>query len=202
VVREHGCSGQSSLIHLAFQQLYAKLLGGEEAAVPMTEIPNYINILKHTEIFNKLTPTQLEMISHISQERTYQAGDIVLYEGTATDELFVIVSGHVDVQVNPALVSEHPGAEYSSISIATLSRGQCFGEITLVDNGVRIATVRAMQNKTRLLVIAVEKILTLCDTYPQLGYRLMQNIATDLASKIRNQDLRIRAELLYGKNHK
>jgi CRP-like cAMP-binding protein len=59
-----------------------------------------------------------------------------------------------------------------------------------------------MQNKTRLLVIPVEKILTLCDTYPQLGYRLMQNIATDLASKIRNQDLRIRAELLYGKNHK
>jgi hypothetical protein len=35
-----------------------------------------------------------------------------------------------------------------------------------------------------------------------LGYRLMQNLATDLALKMRSTDLRIRAEVLYGKNQK
>lgn len=40
--------------------------------------------------------------------------------------------------------------------------------------------------------------MVLCDTYPQLGYRLMRNLSADLALKIRNTDMRIREELLYG----
>ena len=168
----------------------------------MSEVMSYVNILKQADIFYKLTPTQLEMISHICQERTYQTGEVIVHEGTDTDELYVIVSGEVDVLVNPALVSDHPGAEYSSVSIATLRRGQSFGEIALVDKGVRTATVQALQNKTRLLIIPRAKLMLLCDTYPQLGYRLMQNLAADLALKIRSTDLRIRAELLYGKGSK
>ena len=35
----------------------------------------------------------------------------------------------------------------------------------------------------------------LCEAYPQLGYRLMHNLAADLAMKIRNTDLRIREQL-------
>jgi hypothetical protein len=62
--------------------------------------------------------------------------------------------------------------------------------------------VRAIQNKTRVLIIAREKLMLLCDTYPQLGYPLMQNLATDLALKMRGTDLRIRAELLSGKTQK
>jgi hypothetical protein len=42
----------------------------------------------------------------------------------------------------------------------------------------------------------------LCDTYPQLGYRLMYNLAADLAMKIRNTDLRIREQLLYRPQEK
>jgi hypothetical protein len=37
----------------------------------------------------------------------------------------------------------------------------------------------------------------LCETYPQLGFRLMYNLAADLAMKIRNTDLRMRERLLY-----
>ncbi len=168
----------------------------------MTEILTYVNILKQADIFYKLSPTQLEMIGHICQEKTFQTGEVIVHEGTNTDELYIIASGEVDVLVNPSLVSDHPGANYDSISIATLHRGQSFGEISLVDRGVRTATVKAIQNKTRLLIIPREKLMLLCDTYPQLGYRLMQNLATDLALKLRGTDLRIRAELLYGKNQK
>jgi CRP-like cAMP-binding protein len=168
----------------------------------MPEILSYTNILKQADIFYKLTLTQLEMIGQICQEKTYQTGEIIVHEGTDTDDLYIIISGEVDILVNPALVSDHPGAEYDSVSIATLRRGQSFGEIALVDKGVRTATVRALQNKTRVLIIPRQKLMLLCDTYPQLGYRLMQNLATDLALKMRNADLRIRAEVLYGKNQK
>lgn len=39
--------------------------------------------------------------------------------------------------------------------------------------------------------------MLLCDTYPQLGYRLMRNLAIDLAMKIRNADLNIREKLYW-----
>ena len=173
----------------------------EEDSV-MAEILSYVNILKLADIFNKVTPAQLEMISHICQERTYQAGEIIVQEGTDTDEIYVIVSGEVDIEVSPALVSDHPGAVQTALSVAILQRGQSFGEIALVNKGIRTATVRALQNRTRLLIIHRDKLIQLCDTYPQLGYRLMYNLAADLALKMHSTDLHIRAGLLYGKNHK
>ena len=83
-----------------------------------------------------------------------------------------------------------------------MRRGQSFGEIALVDEGLRSATARAAQNDTRLLLIPRDKIIMLCETYPQLGYRLMYNLAMDLAMKIRNSDLRIREQLLYKSHQK
>ena len=43
-----------------------------------------------------------------------------------------------------------------------------------------------------LLRIARKRLMQLCDTYPELGYKLMKNLAADLAFKIRNTDLTIR----------
>jgi hypothetical protein len=40
--------------------------------------------------------------------------------------------------------------------------------------------------------------MDLCERDPALGFRLMRNLAADLATKIRNTDLRIREELLYS----
>jgi CRP/FNR family transcriptional regulator, cyclic AMP receptor protein len=79
-----------------------------------------------------------------------------------------------------------------------LRRGQSFGEISLVDEGLRSATAEAKHKDTRLLVIPRYKLIMLCETYPQLGYRLMYNLAADLAMKIRNTDLRIREKVMYG----
>ena len=163
----------------------------------MAVAPNYVNILKQADIFYKLTPTQLEMIGNLCLDVTYQEGDVIFYEGTGSDELYIIVTGEVDIQVNPELVSDRPGDKYQPVTIATLRRGQSFGEIALVDKGLRSATARAT-DKTRLLVIPRDKLMLLCDTYPQLGYRLMTNLAADLALKMRSTDLKIREELLYG----
>jgi CRP-like cAMP-binding protein len=88
------------------------------------------------------------------------------------------------------------------VTIATLRRGQSFGEVALVDQGLRSATARCAAHNTQLMVIPRDKLILLCDTYPQLGYRLMRNLAADLALKIRSTDLRIREELLYGQRRR
>jgi len=157
-----------------------------------------VNILRQTDIFYGMNPTQLELIASLCSERTFDVGEIIFPEGVASDELYVIVQGEVEIQINPALVSARTDQPLPSATIAVLRRGQCFGEIALVDQGVRSATARSAQKNTRVLVLESQKLLGLCETYPELGYRLMANLAADMALKMRNTDLLIREELLYG----
>ena len=158
------------------------------------------NFLKQADIFYHFTPAQLEMVANLCLERTFSMGEDVVDEGAGTKDLYIISHGEVEILVNPALVGG-PEIHAGLVTIATLRRGQSFGEVALVDEGLRSATVRAATKDTRLLVISRDKLVMLCETYPQLGYRLMYNLAADLAMKIRNTDFRIRETLLYGKKN-
>ena len=151
--------------------------------------------LKETDIFYEMSPTQLELVASICDQRIHQAGEIVFEENTTGNELYIIAKGEVEIQVDPVLIN--PGDEGGAQTIATLRRGQSFGEVALVDEGVRSARARCSQNDTLLIVIPRDKLMLLCDTYPQLGYRLMRNLAADLAMKIRNTDLQVREYLTW-----
>jgi len=159
--------------------------------------PALINFLKQSDIFYKFTATQLELVANLCQEIIFQDGETIFRENSEGKELYVIAQGEVEILINPALVGGPASNEQKETRIATLRRGQSFGEVALVDEGLRSATARAAQKDTRLFIIPRDKIIMLCETYPQLGYRLMNNLAADLAMKIRNTDLRIREQLLY-----
>jgi CRP/FNR family cyclic AMP-dependent transcriptional regulator len=153
--------------------------------------------LSQADIFMDLTNTQLELVASICEEKTYEEGALIFAENTSGNELYVIVDGEVHIQVDPALVGRSEAGGLRTIT--TLRRGQSFGEVALVDQGVRSAAARSARHNTRLIVIPRDKLMLLCDTYPQLGYRLMRNLAEDLASKIRHTDLQIREQLTWGR---
>lgn len=153
-------------------------------------------VLRQADIFYELSNAQLELVASICEEKHYQTGDVVFEENTRGDELYVIASGEVEIQVNPALIGG--GDATGPQTIATLRRGQSFGEVALVDQGLRSASARCAQHDTRLIAIPRDKLMQLCDTYPELGYRLMRNLAADLAMKIRNTDLQVREQLTWG----
>lgn len=154
-----------------------------------------ITILKQADIFYDLTNTQLELIASICSEQHYQAGDMVFEENTPGSELYIIADGEVEILLNPALLGKDKNMEAQTI--ATMRRGQSFGEVALVDEGLRSAGARCSQPDTHLLIIPREKLTLLCDTYPQLGYRLMRNLALDLAMRLRSTDLQIREHLTW-----
>ena len=156
-----------------------------------------ITILRQADIFYELTNTQLELVASICEERTYQTGDVIFEENMRGDELCVIASGEVEIQVSPSLIGS--GESVGPQTIATLRRGQSFGEVALVDEGLRSASVRCAQHDTLIIGIPRDKLMALCDTYPQLGYRMMRNLAADLAMKIRNTDLQVREQLTWGR---
>ena len=138
------------------------------------------------------------MIAALCEERSYSPGQMIFPEGADSDELYIILEGEVDILINPGLVSGSKASEHQSRTISTLRRGESFGEIALVDEGLRSATARVGSSNARLLLIPREKLLLLCESYPQLGYRLMRNLATDLAFKIRTVGLQMREQILYG----
>lgn len=156
-----------------------------------------VNNLKQSDIFYQFTPTQLEMVANLCQEVEFQAGEIIFKENSDSKELYIITQGEVEILINPSMVSSSSDNKETGSVITTMRRGQSFGEVALVDEGLRSASARAAQKDTQLLVISRDKLIMLCETYPQLGYRLMYNLAADLAMKIRNTDLRIRDQLLY-----
>ncbi len=155
-----------------------------------------IAYLKQSDIFYQFTPTQLELVANLCQEKMFNEGETIFEENSSSKELYVIAQGEVDIVVDPSVVSTGPEEK---LVIATLRRGQSFGEVALVDEGLRSATARARQKNTRLLVIPRDKIIMLCETCPQLGYRMMYNLAADLAMKIRHTDLKVREKVLYGR---
>ena len=153
---------------------------------------NLVNFLKQSDIFYQFTPTQLELVANLCREVSFAEGDIIFRENSSSKELYVIVQGEVDILFNSNEMDKK-----GDTVIARLRRGQSFGEVALVDEGLRSASARAAENDTKLLVIGRDKLVMLCEAYPHLGYRLMYNLAADLAMKIRNSGLRIRDQLLY-----
>jgi CRP-like cAMP-binding protein len=155
-----------------------------------------ITFLKQSDVFFQFTQTQLELVANLCQEITIPAGETIFEENSGSKELYIIVHGEIDILVDPGIIG--PKVKAEKVCIATMRRGQSFGEVALVDEGLRSATARAKAKEARLLVIPRNKLIMLCETYPQLGYRLMYNLAADLAMKLRNSDLRIREKVLYG----
>ncbi|MBE2271080.1 MAG: cyclic nucleotide-binding domain-containing protein [Anaerolinea sp.] len=154
-----------------------------------------VTTLKQADIFYDLTPTQLELVASICSEKMYNVGDIIFEENTTGGEIYVIANGEVEIQINPAMIGkESTGGSYT---IAVLRRGQSFGEISLVDEGLRSARARSATANTHLILIPREQLMYLCSTYPQMGFRLMRNLAADLAMKIRNTDLQVREYLVW-----
>ena len=158
-------------------------------------------VLKQADIFYEFNSTQLELVSSITEERVYKPNEIIFEENTVGDELSIIADGDVDIQVNPSLLGKNTH-NIEAQTIATLRRGQSFGEVSLVDEGLRSARAIAGKDGAKLVLIPRGKLMRLCDSYPQLGYKLMRNLAADLAMKIRNTDLQVREDLTWAQGRK
>lgn len=147
--------------------------------------------LSLTEMFDNLTPTQLELVASICEPLSLDNNKIVFKENDSSDELYVIGRGAVKILVNPGFVGVETDS-HEPVVIAELRQGQIIGEVALVDQGLRSATVKIGQDGTYLLRIPRDRLMLLCDTYPELGYKIMKNLAADLALKMRNTDLTVR----------
>lgn len=167
---------------------------------------NLTTILAATELFDNLTTTQLELVAAISEPLPLKKGRVLIRENESTDDLYIIARGGLEIVMNPNVIQyTEPGTKplTEPVVLTELLSGQALGEVALVDQGIRSATARVSQPDTLVVRVERERLMFLCDTYPELGYKIMKNIAADLAFKIRNTDLTVRQyQLLLSQSKK
>lgn len=158
----------------------------------------YTHLLEQVDIFADLDTERLQRIAGLCTERRYDKGDIVFQENTDSDELYIILQGEVEIQVDPRTLGISADESPGPTTIATLRRGQSFGEVALVDEGLRSASARCAASRTKLLVISRNDLIQMCRNDFEMGYILMRNVASDLSLKIRQTDLMVREQLLWS----
>lgn len=156
-----------------------------------------LTILTNVEIFNDLNAAQIESIHTIATTKEYEPGETIFAENSPSDEFYIVLEGAVEIRIDPNIVSE-TNEGLPPKSIAHLERGQTFGEIALVDQGIRSASAQATLNGCEVIVIERNDFMRLLEDDIEMGYKVITNIAADLCFKIRNSTLRVREAILYG----
>ncbi|MBN2304773.1 MAG: cyclic nucleotide-binding domain-containing protein [Anaerolineae bacterium] len=141
-----------------------------------------LELLKAVGLFHGLADDQLQSLIAISQEIRYNDEEVVFRQGSEGDKLYFIREGQVEI-----LIRRQP--HEPERSQVFLGRGQVFGEMALLDQGKRSATVKCSQDDTVLHVISREAFTGLCNSNTDIGYIIMRNIAMDLSFKLRHRNL-------------
>jgi CRP/FNR family transcriptional regulator, cyclic AMP receptor protein len=149
-----------------------------------------IDNLRKAEVFADLSDDDLAKVAGVCKAARVADGRIIFDEGDTGDDLYVIHEGSVHVKI----ATRNEAGEQTQSTINTLYPGQCFGELVLVNGGLRTATVIAAE-QTTLIVMREPDFRTLCDTNPQIGYTVMRNLAQDLAYKLRSSNLLLRGNI-------
>jgi len=140
------------------------------------------HILQGVDLFEGLTDQELDQVATICNERRFAPGDLITKEGAQGNELFIINEGFVEI-----LLGERPTA--SARVVVSLGPGQIIGEMALVDQGPRSASVRATSKPTVVQAIQRADLEELCQRETRIGYVIMRNLAADLSFKMRHRNL-------------
>lgn len=139
-------------------------------------------ILQSVDLFEGLTDQELDQVTKICIEKRFAPGEMITKEGAAGSELYVITEGFVEI-----MLGERPAA--SARVVVSLGPGQIIGEMALVDQGPRSASVRATSKPTVVQAIQRTDLEALCQQETRIGYVIMRNLAADLSFKMRHRNL-------------
>jgi len=149
-----------------------------------------MEILNNIEMLSNLTEEELSLIQTLCHSVSAQDGEILIGENQRGENLFILVSGRVEILVN------NPVHEGESICLAKLKSCESFGEFSLFDNAPRSASAIA-QGNSELLKINSGELNALLDKHPVLGMKLMRNLGKILCTRLRNIDIEYRNSNLW-----
>jgi CRP/FNR family transcriptional regulator, cyclic AMP receptor protein len=132
----------------------------------------FLDHLAEVSLFSALSRKDLQLVAKASEDVRVDAGRVLMSEGSAGTEFFVIIQG-------TAKVTRH------GRKVATLGPGQAFGELALLDRAPRNATVTA-ETPMELVVLGQRQFGAIIDEAPGFARKLL----SAMASRLREADAR------------
>ena len=128
-----------------------------------------IELLKTVPLFNSCTRRDLVLIARASDEIDFKPGRVLIKEGAAGREFFVIIDGTVDV-------------ERGGKKIDALGPGDFFGEASLLTDKPRNATVKTTSD-VQAVVLTKQRFRQVLSQHPLISFKVMQSVADRLPER-------------------
>lgn len=119
--------------------------------------------LRKVSLFRELQPKQIKSLAKWARERNFQPGQTIVREGQLGVGLYTIQSGRVSITAKSGSGERE---------LRTMGPGESFGELALLDDQPRSATVSAVE-PTTVLVLDKASFLGELQTYPEIGLSLI-----------------------------
>jgi serine phosphatase RsbU (regulator of sigma subunit) len=131
-----------------------------------------IELLRRLSFLEGASSGLLAKFLDAASERRFQPGQVIFEEGSSGRELYLVIEGRVEV-------AKGPGQD--EVVLAELGAGEFFGEMGLIEDMPRSATVRTLE-PTRALEFSQEGLRSVLLEEPLLLYRAMRVLMSRLRS--------------------
>ena len=129
--------------------------------------------LRKVPMFSRLEPAKLKLLAFTSENLSFEDGEVLFLEGDPADSAYVIMNGAVEVMM--------AGPDEEEVVAVTLHRNQLFGEMAVLSNAPRSATIRA-KGELQALRITDEAFIKLLSDNPDVSLDVMRQLSDKLAA--------------------
>jgi len=129
---------------------------------------NYMEVLSKISLFSQMKNRDLKRISKLAHKHSFKNGELIIREGEIDNRLFVIISGEVEIIKNQ-------GSQKEKL-LNVLRTYNYFGEMALLDDYVRTASVVAKEN-TEVLSLDQWNIREEIRKNPLIAIELLQSLS-------------------------
>lgn len=162
----------------ALKRVAQSILGGAspnptEGSAPMFLTVEKVLLLKSAPLFAGLDGEELAALASIALEKEFEAGETIFEQNTPAHHLYLLVRGKVEV-IHRADSTEYP--------IATLSEKECFGEMAILDDQPRSASIKTLEPST-VLKIDRDSFRELIYERPQIAFSIFKILSGRLRQK-------------------
>jgi sulfate permease, SulP family len=142
--------------------------------------------LRDIDFLSGLAMDELEWLGGVLTKREFAAGDAICREGEDGDRMWLLAKGSVSVR----LIS--PDGR-TNLRIASLSRGTTIGEMALIEQARRSATIVADEHVVAYELLRDGYVRMLAE-YPVIATKLLTNLSCELARRLRRTSADLRSQ--------
>ena len=141
-------------------------------------------------LFQDLEDLEIEQVLSRTHPREFFAGSVIIQEGESGDSMYIMVRGEVEITKQLTLVLDEDTPKERVMIRLKAEDGVYFGEMSLLEDAPRSATVTASSD-CLLLELFQKDFLELIQQDPNMGIKLLLRLAQLLSRHLRktNQDV-------------